>query len=168
MTQTESHDVAHDASPSSPDHVLTCLPYLIIFTVSVEGTYLRQPVLLYLCCSLYMHGWVPLTNALPGFSISHAALHGCEWVDGNVQNLTSHSRVISLCEEGKTESSALRLTVGAAHGNAKDLPVLVFLYFFVFLFPPVLKSVRLLFVPIPLLPSTSFLSFLLLLFLFSS
>lgn len=51
--------------------------------LSCQRTYLRQPVLLYLCCSLYMHGWVTSTNALPGFSISHAALDGYEWVDGN-------------------------------------------------------------------------------------
>lgn len=36
-----------------------------------------------MCCTLYMQGWVILTNALPGFSISHAVLDGYEWVDGN-------------------------------------------------------------------------------------
>lgn len=48
-----------------------------------------------------MQGWVTLTNALPGFSISHAVLHGYEWGGWKRQSLTSHSRVISLCEEGK-------------------------------------------------------------------
>lgn len=37
----------------------------------------------YLCCSLYTLGWVTLTNALLGFSISSAVLDGYEWVDGN-------------------------------------------------------------------------------------
>lgn len=61
------------------------------------------------------------------------------WMGGwKWQNLTNHSRVISFCERGWTESSpTVRPAVCSACGNATDFPGLVFLCLFL-LFPPVL------------------------------
>lgn len=75
-------DVGHDASPLSPSgfyHSLTWLLYLIISAVSAENDIPQRASDFYLWCSLYMQGWVTLTNASPVFSISHAALDCYEW-----------------------------------------------------------------------------------------
>lgn len=63
--------------------VSTRLSDLILFPVNVENGLPQTAGTLDLCCSFYRQGWVTLTNASPVFSISHAALDGYEWVDGN-------------------------------------------------------------------------------------
>lgn len=84
-----------------------------------------------------MQGWVTSTNALPGFSISHAVLDGSEWVDGNGRTLLVIPGSSPSAEEAKLSHHPLSRAVGSTHGNTTDLPVLVFLGFS-FLFPPVL------------------------------
>lgn len=76
-----------------------------------------------------------IDQALPAFSVCVDWL----WMGGwKWQNLTNHSRVISFCERGWTESSpTVRAAVCSACGNVTDFPVLVFLCLFL-LFPPVL------------------------------
>lgn len=76
MTST---DVGLDASPAESlrvHRISTCLLYLIISAVSVENDMPHTACTFYLRCSLYMQGWVTLTNASPVFSISHAVLDG--------------------------------------------------------------------------------------------
>lgn len=75
----------------------------------------------YLCCSWYMQGRVMLTDALPGLSISHAALNGYEWMEIIGPHLSCQGD-FSL-KRGWTESCVLRPAVGRVCGNATDLPV---------------------------------------------
>lgn len=111
--------------------IFPCLLYLIIFPVSMENDIPHTASTICLCCSLYMQGWVTLTNALPVFSISHAVLDGSEWVDGNGRT----SLVIpgwSYAEEGKLSHHPLWAEQLAV---PMEMPqISLFLYFSVFLF----------------------------------
>lgn len=179
------HAVCHDLDVCWPEcqsfkslkayDILMCLSYLIIFPGSVENDIPQTASTIYLCCSLYMQGWVTLTNALPVFSISQAVLDGSEWVDGNDRTSLVIPGWSPSAEEGKLSHHPLWAKQLAV---PMEMPqISLYLYFSVFLFCfllsssifQYLESVHLmLFVPIPLLLSTPFLSFFLLLFLFSS
>lgn len=126
---------------SQGHHILTCPLYLIIFPVSVENDISQTASIFCLCCSLYMQGWVTLTNALPVFSISHAVLDGYEWVDGNDRTSLVISGWSPSAKEGKLSHHpfwGLQLVLPVEMPLIS--PFLYFSAFFVFSrqFPPVL------------------------------
>lgn len=165
------HAVCHDLDVCWPEcqsfkslkacHILTCLFYLIIFPGSVENDIPQTASTIYLGCSLYMQGWVKLTNALPVFSIGHAVLNGSEWVDGNDRTSLVIPGWSPSAEEGKLSHHPLWAKQLAV---PMEMPqISLYLYFSVFLFCfllsssifQYLESVHLmLFVPIPLLLSS--------------